>query len=465
MLAVFIVAFQVEASSVWRLASSKEPPVLNDSSRRSQTLDARRQTPPTRQTPDADSLPIISLEEALRRSQALDPQYVAAQGDVGNAEWARRAALSAMLLPSVSVGSDASKFSAPTFNLGTGNLQDVAVSARADARYELFTGGRKWADLSSSRANLRRAEARELEARYATSLRTEGDFYQVLLDQELDRVARERVQRAEEQLVVARARVTSGASVQTDSLQLRLELNRAQVGLLRQNADLRISRLQLGRRVGYDGPVQAAPLDVRELPRLPLTLADAVAEARENGPQYVAARASEEAAEALVRAQSGSYLPTLSMSASTAAFDNTFFPGATRRSSVTLAASLPIWNNGQRELALSQAQAVRATARAVRRDAERAVERDVTERYEAYETARATVGLTADAVGVARENYRVQQTRYLAGAGTILELLEAQDGLTQAEADLVRARYDAGLALAGLEAILGRRLLPERISR
>jgi outer membrane protein TolC len=253
--------------------------------------------------------------------------------------------------------------------------------------------------------------------------------------------------------------------VQTDSLQLRLELNRAQVALLRQDASLRVSRLQLGRRVGFEGPVQAVPLGIAEPPQLPISLADAIAAARDSGPQYVAARANEEAAEAFVRSQNGSYLPTVSLTASTAAFDNKFFPGATRRAAITVGASMPLWNNAQRELAISQAQAVRATARALRRDAERAIERDVTERYAAYETARATVGLTADAVVVARENYRVQDTRYVAGAGTILELLEAQDRLTQAEADLVQARYDAGLALAGLEAILGRRLLSERISR
>ena len=411
----------------------------------------------------SDSLPVVTLAEAIRRSERLDPRYVEAQGDVDNAEWGQRAARSAMFLPSLSVGTDASRFSAPIFNLGTGNLQQVAVNARVDARYELFTGGRKLAEVTSSRANLERAEAAELEARYAADLRTEGDFYQVLLDQELDRVARERVQRADEQLVVARARVTSGASVQTDSLQLRLELNRARVALLRQEAGLRVSRLQLGRRVGATGPVQAAPLDTAVPAELPLTLTQAVTEAGARGPRYVATRASEEAADALVRAQRGAYMPTLTLSASSGAFDNTFFPSATTRSSVTIAATLPIWNNAQRELALSQAQATRATARAARRDAERAVERDVTEAYERYGTSRASVELSADAVVVARENYRVQQTRYQGGAGTILELLEAQDRLTQAEADLVRARYDARLALAGLEALLGRRLFNDRI--
>jgi outer membrane protein TolC len=52
----------------------------------------------------------------------------------------------------------------------------------------------------------------------------------------------------------------------------------------------------------------------------------------------------------------------------------------------------------------------------------------------------------------------MQQLRYRAGAGTILDFLDAQVNLAQSEADLVQARYQTRLALAGLEAILGRRL-------
>jgi outer membrane protein len=70
--------------------------------------------------------------------------------------------------------------------------------------------------------------------------------------------------------------------------------------------------------------------------------------------------------------------------------------------------------------------------------------------------------LDRDALLVARENYRVQDTRYRAGASTILDLLEAQNRLTQAEADVVRAQYAARLAVAGLEAILGQRLLTDK---
>ena len=41
-------------------------------------------------------------------------------------------------------------------------------------------------------------------------------------------------------------------------------------------------------------------------------------------------------------------------------------------------------------------------------------------------------------------------------------MLDAQISLTQAEADLVQAHYATRLALAGLEAILGRRLFTNK---
>ena len=66
---------------------------------------------------------------------------------------------------------------------------------------------------------------------------------------------------------------------------------------------------------------------------------------------------------------------------------------------------------------------------------------------------------------MARESYRVQQSRYRAGATTILDLLKAQSDLDDADAVLVQARYATRLALAGLENILGRRLFQKEEQR
>jgi outer membrane protein len=410
----------------------------------------------------ADSLPRITLAEALSRAARLDPNYVRSLGAVDNAAWARRAAMSAMVLPSITVATDYASFSTDQFNVGIGAPARTSATARIDARFELFAGGRKFATLSQTGADLESARAGEQQQRFLTALFTEADFYSVLSNRELVDVSSDRVRRAGEQLVVARARVLSGAAVQTDSLQLLLEFNRAQVGLLQDQARLRVARLLLGQRVGAAGGVDAVALDTARAPDLPLTLVEAMTEALEQGPEYRVARANQRSAEAAVRARRASYLPQLFLSANETTFGETFYPVGLTRRTVTVSLSFPLWDNGQRELAFARARNARELARATRADLERAAEADVTAAWEAYQTARATTDYSSQGLIVARETYRVQEARYRAGASTILDLLDAQSRLTEAQAELVQARYAARLALAGLEAILGRRLFSDK---
>jgi outer membrane protein TolC len=293
-------------------------------------------------------------------------------------------------------------------------------------------------------------------------LETESSYYDVLVNQELTRVGRERESRAREGLTVARARVSSGAAVPTDSLQLVLELIRSQVEVLRQENALRRAQLELGRRVGAAGPVDGMLADTLPPPELPLTLPEALRTALDQGPQYRTARANESAAEADLKSQRGDYLPTLSVGGLHQRYDTQLFPGAANISSLTFSVSLPVWDNGLREIEMTRARINRDVTRAVRSDLERVVRRDVTDAYDVYQTSRVAVDLAEVGVTVARETYRMQELRYRSGASTILDLLDAQVNLAQAEAELVQARYANRLALAGLEAILGRRLFTNK---
>jgi outer membrane protein len=412
--------------------------------------------------PSADSVPRISLGEAIQRSARLDPDYVQAVGQIENAEWGRRAAMLTFFVPSVDLGLDQTKYSQDFFNpANPANPTSTLVVGRASANYEIFSL-RKFAELSRTKADLASAEAGELEQRFRAALETESSYYDVLVNQELTRVTRERVTRAQQGLGVARARVTSGAAVQTDSLQLVLELIRAQVEGLRQRNALRTAQLELGRRVGAGGPVDAVPADTAEAPRLPLSLVEAVRISLDQGPQYRAARANESSAEAALRSQRGDYLPVLSVGGLHQRYDTQLFPGASNISSVTFTLSFPLWDNGQREIEVSRARVNRDVARAIREDLERAVRRDVSSAYDTYETAKAAVELARVAVTVAQQSFRMQELRYRSGASTILDLLDAQVSLAEAEAGLVQARFQTRLALAQLEAILGRRLFSNK---
>ncbi|MGH7699686.1 MAG: TolC family protein, partial [Gemmatimonadales bacterium] len=133
----------------------------------------------------ADTAPVVTLREALRSAARLDPAYVGAAGGLDNAEWGRRAAWSALVLPAVTLTGDYSWFSTSSFNLGT--LQPAVRSAtvRVDARYDVFTGGQKMAALSRAQAEVEAADEGTLEARFAVALATEADYYAVLADEEL----------------------------------------------------------------------------------------------------------------------------------------------------------------------------------------------------------------------------------------------------------------------------------------
>jgi outer membrane protein TolC len=408
-----------------------------------------------------DGAPVVTLAEALRRAANVDPAFTAARGTVASAVWARRAATSTLFLPTVNLAGDGQRYSAPAFNPGTLQPASTVVTGQLQASYEVFAGGRRLADLRRARTEVASAEAGETSARFATELQTTTDYYAVISERELARVAEDRVRRADEQLALARARVRAGAVVQTDSLQLVLELTRARVALLERGAAVRVARLQLGRRVGNAGPVDAAAADTAAPPPLPLSAADAVREAVARGPGYVAARARERAADAVVAAERSAYLPRVSVTAAAATFDERFYPDAAQRSQVGVTLSFPLWDNGARQVAVAQARAARDNAHATRADLERGAGQAVTQATEAYSTARASIDLATQGLAVARETYRVQQARYRSGAVTVLDVVQAQESLTQAEADLVQARQRARLALAGLESLLGRRLFPD----
>ena len=113
-------------------------------------------------------------------------------------------------------------------------------------------------------------------------------------------------------------------------------------------------------------------------------------------------------------------------------------------------------------VAVSRPPVDRDVSRAIRDDLERAARPECDGGVRSVRHGAGDDGALEYGMLVARENSRVQESRYRAGSTTILDVLDAQIRLTQSEADLVQSRYAARLALAGLEAILGHRLFTNR---
>ena len=404
-----------------------------------------------------ETLTTVTLADARERALAINPASIAARGETDVAAWQRRSALTDLITPNVSANTNYATYSDPFMNPGTGSISAQATSATLNASYTVFGGG-KFAAVKNARASLERAAAGETAATFNITLATDAAYYSVLADQELKRVAQARLERAQEQLSVARSRAQAGYAIATDSLQLVIEVNKARLELLRRDSALSVSRFRLGSTIGETTAVDAAPIDTLIAPELPFTQEQAIAALRTSGPSLIVARANEQSANAALAFQREAYLPAITLSAQAGAYDSELFGSQLSRSQFMVNVSLPIWNGGHREVSVARARVDRDVARAERAEAERKAAETMAGAYNGYHTARSATELAQVGIVAATENYRVQRARYREGSTTILDLLEAQVQLSEAESALVQSRYAARLALAQVEALLGRRV-------
>lgn len=404
----------------------------------------------------------VTLAEAIRLAEGVDPNVVQAAGTVTGAAANERAATGAYL-PSLSVSAGSTLAENDVSGSGSSGVRPAATrqsySAGLNASYELYTGGRRGAERAQAGAQSDAAEAGLVEQRFASRLVVQRAFYDVLRADELIAAAEARVTRAQEGLQAAEQRLAVGSATRSDALRARIELNGAREALLSARADRSAATLELGRRVGADGPVGASPGDEPAPGPLAVSAEALVQEVAAASPAVRSAQAQVGASAASVRVARASYLPSVSVNGGYdwRNADASFYDGNTSWS-VGLSVSLPLFDGYQRDARVTQARADERTSAARLEDAQRAAASGARTALDALELARQRIELADEAVEASREDLRVQRERYRLGSSTILDVLTSQEALAESERSRVAARYDWQIARAELEALAGRTL-------
>jgi outer membrane protein TolC len=408
----------------------------------------------------------VTLADAIRLSERVQPTVVRAAGDVETAAVQRRSAWGGYL-PSLSANSSASTFSSEgpsrvdpvTGQLVSGNSSNRSLNTALSASLDLFTGFRRGAEMGAARANQTAAEASYVDARFQQALATTNQFLDALASRQLVAVRETSVRRAAEQLKTSIAKLRAGSATRSDSLRSRVTLGSAQLDLIRAQTDLATAEAGLARLIGETGRVRA--LDDSAFYRIvePPDTAALRVEAEAKSPRIQSASAEADAARAGLKASRAAYWPSLTLSVNTAwnasrSADYEFF----NQRQASLGFQWHLFDGFQRELAIAQRAASVDVAEATAADERRAVGAELTTRLAELEAARSQVDITLTSVVAAEEDLRVQQERYRLGASTIVDVLTSQEALNQAEVDVVVARFDYLRAKASLEALIGRNL-------
>jgi outer membrane protein len=408
----------------------------------------------------------VTLAEAIRRSERVQPDVIRAAADVRTAGARRRSAWGAYL-PTLSASSSASDFFSEgasridpvTGLLTSGNSTNRSLSTSVSASLDLFTGFRRGAEMRAARANEDAAGASLVDARFQQALTTTGQFLDALAAAQLLRVRETSVRRADEQLKTSIAKLRAGSATRSDSLRSLVTLGNTRLDQLTTQTDLAAAEANLARLIGETGRIRAVD-DSAFYQVLPALDTQALrVEAESKSPRVQSAVANASAAGANVRASRSSYWPSLTLSA------NTGWNGSRvndydllNQRQVSLALRWNIFDGFDRELTIVQREADLDVAQASAADARRAVQAELELRLAELDAARARIEITRTSVVAATEDLRVQQERYRLGASTIVDVLTSQEALNQAEVDVVNARFDYLRAKAELEALIGRNL-------
>jgi outer membrane protein len=406
----------------------------------------------------------ISLPEAVRLAQLNSPVTVQARGSIRTGEASVRSAFGSFI-PSVTVNAGANRQGGETFFQGQlvpFNGPPWSFSRTVNASVELFDGGRRLNQLRGARAVVTSAETNERLQRFQVALDVKQQYYNVLAARESRAAALSQLAQANEQLKAATARVGAGAATVSDSLRSVIAVGNARLAVSTAENNLRVSNASLTRLVGTVFQVTAAADENQVVPPVQLDSVQ-LAQWIDDAPNVVRAQADVVSARASYRASRSTYFPALSLNYSVTG-NNTaqqfdFGSGAVAaQKTLRLQLSYPLFNQFQREEQVTRSRVGETNAIATLRDARLQAQQQLTQFVGTLQLAEERVAIQIASVAAAEEDLRVQNQRYALGASTLLDVLTSQSQLTLARQQLIQARYDARVAKAQIEALVGRDL-------
>ncbi len=338
-----------------------------------------------------------------------------------------------------------------------GAFSQESVSASATVSYLLFDFGARDANLDNARQLLEAANWSHNATLQSVFLSAIQSYYQLFAAGANVEAALEAEKASEESLRAAQTRYRVGAGTPADRLQAKTAYSQAQLTRTRAEGERRAAAGVLANAIGLDADadVELAP------PRIeaPDATTDArvrelVDYARRLRPDLAAAEAKVEAARAQVRAAQAAGKPTLSLTGSTGLSDSNSASLASS-GAVGISVRFPLFTGYRNTYDIRTAE-IQVEARQADRDQLRnQVSLDVWRAYQSLATERTALVNAEDLLQSALESENVARGRYKAGAGTLIDLLNAQSAAASARFQSVQARYNWHLAKAALASALG----------
>jgi len=422
---------------------------------------AQNAVPAQAQTASQTAAPLtLTLQDALARARNNAPQFLSALTDAAVAREDRVQAR-ATLLPTVTYNNEY------LYTQGNGTPSGRYIANNAVHEYvsqgnvHQVVSVAQFADYNRTGAAAELARARAEVARRGLVVTVVQNFYGLAAAQRKYSTSQAAVQEASRFFDISQKLEQGGEVAHADVIKAQIQLNDRQRDLREAQLAMERARLDLAVLLFPDFNLNFTVVDDFRLEQPVPTSEEVVAEAKQNNPELAAAIAAVRQAQAELTVARAGYLPSLTfdyfygIDATHFAVNN---PDGARNLGYAAAATLniPIWNWGATHSKVKQGLLRAKQANVELSAAQRKLLADLKGLYSEAQTAHDELELLRNSADLASQSLKLTTLRYQGGEATVLEVVDAQNTLTQA-----RNAYDDGevryeVALANLQTLTGK---------
>jgi outer membrane protein len=357
-----------------------------------------------------------------------------------------------VLLPNGTFGQSSEDF--PSYSQGQFNLA-LTVNQL------LYDGGRWWNQIAQAGAQEDAARGQLAEQRLASELEAVRRFYELLKTQLALEVLQGTVAKSREQVTRAQSLFEAGRGTRSATFDALSNLSNDEINVVRQRQRITVARLSLLQWLALpDEDVVAVTPTCLEAPGEVPQVSHALEVARAKRPLLKALQDNVRAADLGVKLGWANHLPTLSAFATYGRESPTadpFFTDLRKQNFLQVGGSLKLnlFSGFNYDAQLGQARVEASRARAQERQSLVDLEAELRRTHDALRIEVEVLGMSQTTQRIAEEQLRLEEERFAAGAGSTIEVRNAQVKFTQAQLAVSSGRADVAVARAALDRTIG----------
>lgn len=341
----------------------------------------------------------------------------------------------------------------PRYDKSIGNSHSNSITASLP----IFTGGELQGQIGQAKANYRSMLSAEEQAYNEMKETATTGYFNMLNATNMKALRQESVDRLQAHLDNVIAQYNVGIVARADVLRSEVELANAQQNYITASNEYDVAEATLNNIIGTPLGTTLLLKDRLQYEPYENDMAYCLAYSEQHRPELKQAEYAIDSAEAaLVVARSG-HMPKVYANASNNWGGNgSDWPGDDDENwSVGVTASMNVFDSGVTWSKIHAAQENLAKAKESQRQIKDNVELEVRTDYLNLREAEKRITTTQVAVASAEEDYHIAVVRYQAGVGTNIDVMDAQEALTQAKTNYYQALYNYNTSKAALNTSMG----------